>query len=97
MYLQSYLAHVRGQVGLSIPIPISCGRLGGRGREGEWLSSSLRLASSMVHDKVSGIFKCCTTEPAGWVTTRLPIFLHTKFRGAGLLSMSAKEEAYYEI
>ena len=54
MYLQSYLAHVRGQVGLSIPIP-SCGQLserGGGGGGGEWLSSSLRLASSMLHDEI---------------------------------------------
>ena len=53
MYLQSYLAHVRGQVGLSIPIPkLWLVGGGGGGGGGEWLSSSLRLASSMLHDEI---------------------------------------------
>ena len=50
MYLQSYLAHVRGQVGLPIPIPKLW--LVGEGGGGEWLSSSLQLASSMLHDEI---------------------------------------------
>ena len=48
MYLQSYLVHVRGQVGLSFPIP----KLWSVRRGGEWVSNSLRLASSMLHDKI---------------------------------------------
>ena len=53
MYLQSYLAHVRGQVGLSIHFPKlwSVGGGGGGGGD-EWLISSLRLASSMLHDEI---------------------------------------------
>ena len=39
--LQSYLAHVRGQVGLSITIPKLWLVGEGRGGGGEWLSSSL--------------------------------------------------------
>ena len=57
MYLQSYLAHVLGQVGLSIPIPISCGWLvcvcvcvcvGGGGGGG----GVAHLASSMLHNEI---------------------------------------------
>jgi len=46
--------------------------------------STFSFQHGACRNKMSGIFKRCTTELAGWVTMRLPITPHAKSGGVRL-------------
>ena len=76
-------------------LSLSCGRMVGGG---EWLSSSLRLASSMLHDEIKSVGSSSTAlQSLQDGSPRDCLYFRILNLGVGLLSMLAKEEANSEI